>query len=379
MELAQVWAEIRRHQMIKLVKKKQLTTIAVLVILVMMVALPSVGSDSEHQTLSLATIEPKILEDNIAIERAELAVEIAEVELAEAEDNQNDSGDSTYEKYMNRRYYVKQAEMNLYVAQNTLSETQRSEVLSGGQIYYNYLLLVENIDIKNRQLLRLNEELNGVNKKIELGASTINDRTSKELEIAKATYELMQLQDDKEILFLDLNLALRQDLSTVLVIEGIEIPFEAYAERDLSTDLDYLLTTNVDLWQLEKQDELDAIQLDIYGEFDRDSYESEAKDLTSTIKQNALDIADKQLNLEYELRSKYNAVLNGYDSVMIKELELDNLKMALETLTKRFDVGFETENTVKAAQENFDSGALAVLQAKLDYYVAVETYKNFLN
>jgi len=378
-ELAQVWAEIRRHQMIKLVKKKQLTTIAVLVILVMMVALPSVGSDSEHQTLSLATIEPKILEDNIAIERAELAVEIAEVELAEAEDNQNDSGDSTYEKYMNRRYYVKQAEMNLYVAQNTLSETQRSEVLSGGQIYYNYLLLVENIDIKNRQLLRLNEELNGVNKKIELGASTINDRTSKELEIAKATYELMQLQDDKEILFLDLNLALRQDLSTVLVIEGIEIPFEAYAERDLSTDLDYLLTTNVDLWQLEKQDELDAIQLDIYGEFDRDSYESEAKDLTSTIKQNALDIADKQLNLEYELRSKYNAVLNGYDSVMIKELELDNLKMALETLTKRFDVGFETENTVKAAQENFDSGALAVLQAKLDYYVAVETYKNFLN
>ncbi len=53
--------------------------------------------------------------------------------------------------------------------------------------------------------------------------------------------------------------------------------------------------------------------------------------------------------------------------------------MALDTTTKRFEVGFETKNTVNAAQETLDTAELALLQSKLDYYVAVESYKDFIN
>lgn len=367
--------------MMKLLNKKSLATIAVLAIAGTMIALPSLGEDSDYESLNVASIEAQILEDNITIKRAEIALELAKDELEEAEDSKGDFGGSTYGQAMNRRYYVKAAEMDLYVAEKTLEASQQSEVLSGVEMYYDYLLLVKEIDLQNSQILRLNEELVGVEKKIELGSATINERTIKELEIFNAEFELLQLQDEKETLFLDMNLALQQDLSTVLVIEDIDIPFEVYTQDDdLAEHLEYILVTNMDLWELEIQDELDIIQLDIYEDNNkRDVYDSEINALKSTIKQNILDIENKKLSLEYNLRSYYNAILNGYDTVMIKGLELDNLNLTLTTLTKRFEVGYETENTVKVAQENVDRGALEVLQAKLDYYVAIETYENFIN
>lgn len=365
----------------KLLNKKQLVTLVILGIAGTLIALPTLGSDSDHQTLSVDLIESQILEDNVAIKRAALAVDLAEEELEEAQDSTGDSESTDYEEDMNRRYYVKQAEMDLYVAEKTLDDTIESELIRGSQMYYDYLLLVKEIEIQNSQILRLNEELEGVNKKIELGSATINNRTTKELEIANATYALMQLQDDKESLFLDLNLIMQQDLSTVLVIEAIDLPFDEYVEDDFEERLTYIFASNKDLYELERQDELDQIELDIYEDNedeDDDEYKSEILELEATIDQNVLDIADKKLSLEYDLRSKYNAVLNAYDSVAIKTLELDNLKLSLETVTKRYEVGFETENSVKAAQENVDRGQLGLLQAKLDYYVAVEGYESFL-
>lgn len=360
--------------------KKVAAGIGAIAIVGMLVALPATGTDSEHQDISLAELEAKILNDNAAVRRAELAYDLAEEELDEAEDNKGKSGGSSIETGKNRKYYPKEAEMNLYVAGKDLDDTKQSEVLKGTQLYYGYLLLIQEIDNKNGEVLRLQDELAGVEKKIELGTATVNDRTVKELEISNAAYDLMLLQDEKEALFLDMNLALQQDLATVLVIDDVEVPFDQYVDNDIEESLEFVLLTNKGLRQLEDQDELDAILLDIYEDNNRrDAYDSEILQLENSLEQNILDIADKKLSLEYELRSKYNDVLNGYDAVMIKELELENLQLTLNILTKRFEVGFETQNTVLKAQEDVAEGELAILQAKLDYYVAIETYKDFVN
>ncbi len=364
----------------KIFNRKSLAAFMVLAIAGTLIALPTMGSDSEHETLSIESIEAKILNDNVAVQRAELDFEMKQDELVEAEDNKSDSGSSTVETHKNRRYYTQQAEMNLYVSEKSLESIKQTELLRGVNLYYDYLLIVKEIDIQNATMLRLNDELAAVNKKIELGVTTLNTRTTKELEVSKANYALTQLQNSKETLFLDMNLALQQDLETVLVIEDVAMPFEKYMDADLESDLEFVLVTNKDLWKLEKQDALDVIELDIYEDNNsRDIYDSSISRLKATLKQNQLEIADKKLGLEYDLRSNYNAVLNKYDAVVITELELDNAKMALDTTTKRFEVGFETKNTVNAAQETLDTAELALLQSKLDYYVAVESYKDFIN
>ncbi len=364
----------------RLMNKRGLAVLSILAVLVTVIAIPTMGTDDDYETLTLVGIESAILNDNIAIAQAELALDLAEEELDEAEDNKGSSGSSVIETSKNRRYYPKEADMNRYIAEQDLQDTIQAEVLSGTELYYNYVLLIKEISIKNDTLLRLEDELAGVVRKIELGLATDNDRTAKELEIANTEYELMLLQDEKTTLFLDMNLALQQDLATVLVIEEVDIPFEQYKEADLDEALEFLLVTDQTLYGLEKQQELDEILLDIYEDNNRrDAYDSNIIIQENAIEQADLEIADRILNIEYQLRSKYNEVLNGYDTVQIRLLELENLKLQQEILTKRFDVGYETENTVKAAEESTAAGELALMQAKLDYYVAIESFENFID
>lgn len=363
----------------KLLNNKLVVLMILVGIIGTIIVLPSLGSDSEHEELDLARIEAKILNDNIAIKRAELTLDTELKELDEAKDNKNKSVANAIETGKNRRYYVKQGEMNVYLAEKNLADTKEAEVLSGIDMYYEYLLLTKEMGIQDNKLKRLDEELKGIDKKIELGMLTVNKRTSKEIEISKANFDLVKSKDKRESLFLDMNLALRQNLKTVLVIKDVDIPFDKYIMDDIESDIEYVLVTNKDLWKLEKQNQLDIIELDIYeDENNNDIYDSNISQLKSAIKQNALDIAAKKLSLEYDVRSRYNSILNKYDAIIIKELELENLNLTLDILTKRFDLGLEIQNTLDISKENIEIGALEVLSGKLDYLIEVESYKNFL-
>ena len=222
----------------RLLNKKAMAGLFAVAVAVTLIALPSIGSDSEHQDLRLVDLEVKILNDNVAVKRAELAYELAPDEQDEADDNKGSSGSSIIETRKKLKYYPKKTDMNVYIAEQDLNDVKQAEILNGTQMYYEYLLLVKEIGIKNDQILRLQKELTGVEKKIELGTATVNAKTAKSLEIADAEYELMLLQDEKESLFLDLNLALQQDLMTVLVIEDVAVPFNEPREVGFESDLE---------------------------------------------------------------------------------------------------------------------------------------------
>lgn len=364
----------------KLLNIKSLAATIAVVAIGTMIALPTIGAAGDPENLTLTSIEADIVADNIAIKRAELAVDLQEEEVRVAKNDKIKAEGASLAIDMINRYNVRYAEMMLYIAEKDLEDTIESETLSAIESYYDYLLLTKEINNQNTEIIRLNEELAAVNKRIELGTATINSRTTKELEIATADYALSQLKEDKESLFLDLNLMLQQDLETILVIEEVNVPFEVYETEDILEDIAEVQETNQGIWQLEKQLDLDEIEIDILDKrnFSK-QYSDQIDALENNVKQGRLDISDKKLSLEYDVRSQYNGLLNDYDSVKINELELDNLKITLGNLSKRYEVGFETENTVKVAEENVATAELELLQAKLDYYVAVETYKNFIN
>lgn len=361
-------------------KKTGVTALAALMIVGGLLALPALGDESTHKDLTVVTIETAILNDNVAVKRAELDVQLKKDEEATAISQKDDIATTRVETDKNRLYYPKEKAMKLHISEVALQDTKQAEVLKGTELYYNYLLLVKEITNQNNTVVRLKEELAAINKRIELGTATVNERTTKELAIAKANYALDGLQDKKANLFLDLNLSLQQDLATVLVLEKVKIPFEALPEIDLASDLEYVLATNLKLWEMVKQDELDAILLDIYENNNSNNANStNIVKMQSKLEQNKLNIANKKLGVEYDLRSKHNTLLNKYDAVEIKTLELDNANIALKTTTKRYEVGFETENTLKAAKEKVAAAEHALDKAKLDYYLALEGYRYYID
>ena len=312
--------------------------IAVAAITTIAVALPIVGSESDHKNVTLESIETRILGNNLEVVRVNENVMIAEYKFDEAEDNMYDGG-TAIESRKKVDFYPIEAQMNLDFAIWTQSNTKESVVLDGINQYYTYQLLLEEITLENNKIKRLEEALETVNLKIDLGNATINDRTSATLAIEQEKFTMQKLINDRDRLFLDLNVLMKYDLDTQLVLEKVTVPFEIYATENVGEDVTLLLATNGDLAKLEDQLNLARIELKIYNAKNTSgSYDTTIISIKEAVSKYNLDIKDKKLSLEYDVRSKYNAVLSAYDSVLIKELELEDLQLTLDINTNTGEI-----------------------------------------
>jgi hypothetical protein len=361
---------------------KQRTNIIVLVVIMItaiVIALPTLGSENDYETINLASLESRILKYNLEIKRAIENVSISQYREDEAIDNQYDDGSSDIETDKNSNYYIVEAEMNLYYYIWTQEETEEEKVLEGTEKYFTYQFLEEEIELQNQKIKRLESDLETVNVKIGIGKAILTDRTSIELSIQEETYNLQKLINDKEKLLFDLNVLMNYDLDTDLVFESTEIPFEEYTTDSIDDQIEYVIDNDGELAKLKYELRLAGIEIEVYEDNnDDEDYDYEITELRQEKTNYTYDIEDKIINLEYEVRSQYNDLLNAYDSFAIKDLEIDNLEIALNTIEKRYEVGLESKESVIIAKEDLEFSKLELSKAKLDYYLEVESYKNFV-
>lgn len=361
-------------------KRRIIKTVASLTLVAsLVIALPIMGTEGNQKNETLATIEKTILEKNLDVLSAKDTLMIAEYKEDEADEREG-TGASTTAIAMNNDYYPKEADMNVAYAIWSLENVQESKVLEGKELFYDYKYLQDEIKLQQGKIERLKRTLSQVETKIGLGTATVSAKTTAELDIQRAEYDMQVLVNDRERIFLDLNRLMGYDFDTQLVFDDTPLVVEKYVSDNLQEDIDYVLEHNGDLIKLSYEKDLASIDRRIYVDANGD----EDNDATLTSKSESItnlaaDLKSEIQSTEYEVRSKYNALLNSYDAFVIKELEQKNLQMTLDIKTKRFNVGMETQSSVDLAQENLDFAKLSYEKAKLDYYVAVESYKNFIN
>jgi len=365
------------HQMQQLSLKRRVQSVVALVLIAAVVVLPVIGEESTAKDITLASIESRILSNNLDIIRANENAMIAGYKKEKVEAKKN-TGSTSIDSEMNNKYYPVEAQMNYeYEIWNAL-KTQRSTLLEGKKAVMSYNLLVKEIALQNAKLIRLNNELALTKKQIALGKLKGTAQTTAELTIKKETFALQQLMNKRESAYLDLNALLNYDLESTLNIETIQIPFEKYTEEDLNARIDDLLKTQADLKKMKTEETLLSTKLTIYtNNNSQNKYDDTIIGIKEDLSAKTFDIRDKQLDVEYQVRSRYNGLLNSYDAVLIKELEVTNSELSYNTLVKRKEVGMETASAVNLAKENLDYAKFSLEQAKLDYFIAVEEYKNY--
>jgi outer membrane protein TolC len=345
-----------------------------------MIALPIMGSESDYEEVSLSNLEIRILGHNLEIVRANEHAMIAVYKKDKADATKDKGASTQIGTEMNKKYYPLEADMNVAYTKWVAKTTKEAKITDGIKQYLTYQYLIEDITLQNAKIKRLNNEIESIKIKITLGKATTTAQTTAELTIAKEKYTLQKLMNDKERLFLDLNVLMNYDLDTPLVFEPIKLPFEVYKLEDIKSVVSHVLDTNGDLVKLGTQGSLDSINLNIYTNLNTSgAYDSEILSLKETLSDNNLDIKDQKLDIEYQVRSKYNTLLNSYDALTIKELEVANLELTLKTIQKRVDVGLDTAASAALAKENVDFAKLALNRAKLEYYIAVETFKQYID
>lgn len=338
---------------------------------------PTLGA--ENKTISLKGLESRILKYNLEIQRATENEKIAKYKDEQATDNEYNDSSDPIESEKNSEYYELEAEMNLYYSICTKEKIEKEKVLEGTEKFFTYQFLSKEIELQNQKIERLKDDLVKVNVKIDMGNSTLNDRTKLELSIQKEVCNLQKLKNNRERVLFDLNVLMNYDLETALVFETPDVPFEKYTTKNLTKQIEDVIENNEDLEKIEYQNRLVDIELKIYEDNNSGQYDNKITKIKEDKTNLVYDFKDKKLNLEYEVRSKYNDLLTSYDNLNIKELEIANLEITLKTVEKRYDLGLESESNMILAKEDFEFAKLELEKAKLAYYLTVESYKSFID
>lgn len=358
--------------------KKRINALLISAVLILTLLSPVFGSETQNEKINLVNFEETILVTDLDIVKAKKSVTLKQYDLKEAQADEDDKvvGSTDIETKKNLGYNVQYATMNVDYERWLLSEIEKSVVLEGKSNYFGYLLKLEEIELQQSKIARLNKELDKINTRIEIGTAVVSEKITKELEISSEEFNLSAMEFDLDSLALDLNKSLIWDLDTTIEVFNMDIPTVSYKVEDLDALIESVLENNGELVKLNEELELAEMDLEFLYEEEYEDEDSEIIDAKSDIKNIELDIRDKKLNLEYDVRSTYNSLLNSKDQMTIRELELENLNYTLEITQKRFDVGLEVIASVESDEEALAYGDLNLKQSRLDYYIAVETFKN---
>jgi outer membrane protein TolC len=345
-----------------------------------MTIIPVIGSAGDEEALGIDTIESKIIENNIELKRYSDAVDIASYNLEEAEEEADDGGSSYYEIHMNSDYYPKEALMNYEQAVYDYETKVEEQILSGKESYYTYLLLEDEISLQESKIERLNSSLEDLKEKVALGLDKESSVTDMELTIENEKLTLANLNYEKDSLKMTINIMMNVEMTAGFILETASVPFEEYVVEDLEQLIATQLEENEGVRYLVKEQALLEIEKQIYLDTGNvDKYEDTIEDLEDDIENKIDDIGDQKVNVELTIRTNYNSLLNLYDTVMISELKVNSLEYDANAAQKRFELGLITQTELEEASEALRAEQLNLEQAKLDYYLAVEAFKNLNN
>lgn len=350
-----------------------------LIVLSIVAMLSSFAIEDHHETITLEIIEDRIVNYNNEVLRASEVIKNTEYKLYQANEDKYNVSTSDVETRKNLSYYPKLFKMNLLDDEWKKEILIENKYLEALDLYYSYQIMLEELIYRNNIVDRLKEELELVDMKIVEGSYLPIERMGIEVDIANEEFSIQKLVNERERLFLDLNVVLGYDLDTPLVIEGTDLSTKAYFVDNIEDHIEYVLVTDESLEKLLISYDLMQIELEIFEDFnDENRYDDYISKLKMDIELTEYDIKNLKSSLEYDVRKKYNDVLNAYDLLTIKEIMLENSRLDFEVVSTKYEADLVNHVLLLKEKEKHLLSEINYKEAVYDYILVVEGYKNLI-
>lgn len=297
-------------------------------------------------------------------------------------------GESKYEEEM-REYitpYRKQLEIKNLKWQ--VDKEQDEIILSSTKMYYAILNKAAMIENQKKKIERLKKVVENKKKRIEAGVDAQYTLVSDEANLKEAETTLVQLQNEEQNLKIQLNLNIGNEVSAKLDLKKVEIPYTEFKIDDINKKISTALAEyhtisylvekqKIDIQEralLESYVDDDLSELErLYGGVD---YQSKLEEIEDELLTTKYDIDNEKKNVEAKIRIDYNNILNLQNDVEIKKLSYENAQTYLQVEEAKYRAGQSTQMDCYIAQESVDAALYEYNTAKLNYYIAVESFIN---
>jgi len=298
-------------------------------------------------------------------------------------------GESAYEEDIRKYVTPFRRDLEIKDLEWQRSRKQDEVVLNTTKMYYAILNKDAMIENQKKRIERLKKVLENKKKRIEAGIDAEYTIIEDEANLKEAEVILKQLQNEEQNLRMELNINIGNEVTQKLDFKKVEIPYNEYNLDDINKVISTKLEKSYTIKKLIEEQKIDIKEKDIVEDYVDDDaseleklasidYEARVEELEDELLTLKYDIEDEKKNIEAKIRTDYNNILNLQNEVLMKKLTYENANINLKAEEAKYKAGKSTQMNVDIAKENVDSALYEYNTAKLNYYIAVEEFKNYI-
>lgn len=239
------------------------------------------------------------------------------------------------------------------------------------RLYHQVLIKQKQVSLQGDIVNRLTKEYESKKMQVDLGKDTETNLITAEMNKSDAESKLLDMQGDLDNTIMDLNNEMGDDLGQKLNLRDEPIPEDTLDIKDL----DKLASDMVD-----KSYSIESIEEDIHiAQHDVNSADPDTKaQAQDKVADLSFQLSDEKASIGYKVRSDYNTVLNKKDDAEIKRLDYEKKTKLADASRIRYGYGFITSMEYDRADQDAKGAMYLYLLSRLDYYLEVKKYKNFI-
>lgn len=359
--------------------RKHMIGILIALLLTATIISPSNGANKINQPLDVNGVKRAVLENSLSIKSLNNDVDLATYKLMKAKEGTttNQGSIDSYKKLKN--YYVNQATIELEYSNWLKTEKLQEIVLKGEELFWKSLLINKEIALSQEKMERLKKSKSNVQKKIDLGQEIASAMIDMDIMLKNEEGVLSGLLQKKNGYLMDLNVMMMQDMTAKLVLVSSSIPSVIF-EGNINDSVTKALEKNGDYIKLLKEKDLLLLELLIYDEYGSGlEYQDAKTEVVYNSNKNAIDLQNAKYDIEYEIRSQYNVMLNALDNITIAQLTRDGLNLDVNAAKKRLELGLTTLEATEILHEQLKTAELNLEVAQLEYYIKVLQLENLID
>ena len=343
------------------------------------------NNEEEVPPYTLETVTELVLQDNQALERADIEIEKAEIAERRAKNEADRLEDmpreeqrligSSYEVSVMIDIVPVQKEGEVLVKEAEKDNVEREERLKAIEKFFDLQKAQEQLEVALKNKERVEEQLERTKKLLEVGMATKIDELAMEAALSEAESRVHGGESSVKIARTDLLKAMGMPMDKEIE-EDFIVSMEPEIEdvRDLEEDIKGALETNPGIIQLRKA-------LDV-----SEKIEDKARRFypphvfiyrEATLDRRDMEIALDQSreDLEFSLRLAYEGVEGSMQRINALEKALEHSRENLLKAGVQYELGMVTSLDVLQALEDFREMEFMLCEARCDLLIALEEYR----
>ncbi len=259
-------------------------------------------------------------------------------------------------------------------------QTVNGLTLDTVEYYYTFINMKDKLRFKEEDYSFMKQEFEAKKMEYDLGQITELALNEFEKSYKDAYLEYLTAKKDFDNYKAEFNIFLGKEPTAVMNIAEAAVPTIEFEEIDVDSVITKVVENSYQIDQLEKSISIEEKTRDLKSRFKGfGDVAVELDQIEDNIFNYTNKIATTTLQLKYDVISKYNDVLIANEDIQIADLQYEISKKQYDVAKLKFDNGLVSQFDYLESKIDFENAYYDSNAAKLDYYLAVSEFNNFLS